>query len=114
MSVDKLKLQPGDLVSIVADVGPYGVAKILAADEGGVHIRVYVQRYAARPTTIDPAGLTLSDFLLTQTGPLSVGHLPLSHGTFAHWQPEHIAGGSVGEHELEGYRNWVDAEGGYF
>jgi hypothetical protein len=82
----------GDLVSVVTDEG-FGVVKVLAADEHGVHARPFGPEHK----------------------PFSIGHMPLSHASFAGWAPQLIRRGEpVAEEELDGYRMWQEAEGGYF
>ena len=108
-------LRAGDLVSVVADDGKFAVAKILVADPGGVHARLYVQRFDRRPAPGDVSELSTAPFGPGHDNPFSIGHMPLSHSTFAGWEPVLVArGAAVSEEELEGYRIWVDAEAGYF
>jgi len=91
------------------------VAKILAADERGVHARLYVQRYDHRPAKEELSELSTAPFGPGHDNPFSIGHMPLSHGSFAGWDPRLISRDSpVEEEELEGYRMWQEAEAGYF
>ena len=102
-------------MSVVADDGTFAVAKILVADAGGVHTRLYVQRFDHRPRQNELGGLSIAAFGPGYDNPFSIGHLPLSHDAFAAWQPELITrGAAISEEELEGYRMWLEAEGGYF
>src|SRR3712207_1263982 len=77
----------GDLVSVETDRGEYGVMKILATDARGVHARLYVQRFARRPRPEDVGELSTAPFGPGHDHPFSIGHMPLSHLTFARWQP---------------------------
>lgn len=105
---------PGDLLSVVMEEG-FAVVKVLATDSEGVHARLYVQRFAQRPARDDLGELTTAPFGAGHDNPFSIGHVPLSHQSFAGWQPELLARGElVAEEELEGYLMWQDAEGGYF
>ena len=106
--------QPGDLWSVATGNGEYGVMKLLAVDAGGVHARLYVQRFRGRPTTVDPASLFTASFEPGSQNPFSIGHVPLSYESYHGWQPEFIGRGTVAEEELEGYRMWQDAQAGYF
>jgi hypothetical protein len=107
--------QAGDLVSVVAGDGRIGVVKVLATDEIGVHIRLYRERFDARPLSVEPEMLTLGSIFDPPPRPFSIGHIPLRHEAFAGWQPQLIAsGGTVHEDKLEGYCDWAEAEGGYF
>lgn len=105
----------GQLLSFLAEDGLFGALKLLAVDERGVHVRIYVQRFPTRPTEADLGELSLSTFLIDQQGPLSVGHMPLSYATFfSGWAPEPICQRDVEPNELKGYQHWLDADAGYF
>ena len=107
--------RPGDLVSVAAE-GKFGVAKVLVTDAAGVHIRLYQERFDSRPLSVDAEMLTLGSMFAPPGEPFSIGHLPLSYVSFLRgWEPQLIiTGGTVGDHELEGYRSWEEAEGGYW
>lgn len=106
----------GQLVSVVAEDGRFAVMKLLAIDPRGVHVRLYVQRFAARPTATELAALELKTlpFGPDHDNPFSIGHLPISRSNFAAWQPEPICRSEVTEAELAGYWMWEEAQGGYF
>jgi hypothetical protein len=104
----------GQLVSVETDDGQYGVMKILAADRDGVHARLYVQRFPVRPSSGSLGDLSLAAFGPEHENPFSIGHMPLSYTSFAGWRPELIGHEAVREEELDGYRMWEEAEGGYF
>jgi hypothetical protein len=104
----------GDLFSVVTDDGRYGVMKVLAVDERGVHARLYVQRFDQRPQLAGLGELSLAPFTPDGSNPFSIGHVPLSHQSFAGWRPQLITRARVDEEELDGYRTWQDGEGGYF
>ena len=40
--------------------------------------------------------------------------MPLTHAAFASWEPVAMRREAVIEEELEGYRMWQEAKGGYF
>ena len=102
----------GDLVSVVMDEHGYGVAKVLAVDEVGVHVRLYVERLRERPSA---ANLPSRSLRPPKDGhPLSAGHLPLTFASFARWEPSFIVHEAVGDNELEGFRIWDENRGGYF
>jgi hypothetical protein len=108
-------LAPGDLVSVLCDDGLHGVVKVLAVDRQGVHARLYVQRFEQRPCQVEVRELSTAPFGQGHDNPFSIGHMPLSHAAFAAWQPQTLARGeAVAEEELEGYRTWQEAKGGYF
>lgn len=112
---DAIQFLPGDLASVVTGDGDFGVVKVLATDSLGIHARLYVQRFKARPREVDPATLSLGPSMFAQNVPFSIGHIPLSHATFAGWEPHLLVRGvAVEERELQGHRSWQEAEGGYF
>jgi len=88
--------------------------KVLKLDDGGVHVRVYSNMFAARPTTIDETTLYMVGVKRGPNEGLGIGHLPLSKSSFAGWRPTFIKAALVKEEELEGYRMWLDSKGGYF
>jgi hypothetical protein len=104
----------GNLVSVRVDDGRFGVMKVLAVDDRGVHVRLYVQRFGRRPAADELGELSIVPPSPEEDVPLSIGHLPLSYRSFAGWQPETITAQSVLDEDLEGYRIWKDAQGGYF
>ena len=95
-----------------AEGNQFSVIKILALERDAVHIRIYKQKFSARPTSIDPASLTLAK--LGDKDGFSIGHVPLSRQTFASWKRVFIKQQSVSDGELEGYRTWKEANGGLF
>ncbi len=110
----------GGFYSVVVDDRGFGVARVLAAGRGAVHVRVYSNRYRERPVAVQPADLFLapppdfSDVALNATGPheradpgpFGIGHLPLRPRSFAEWQPRLIAVQPLRPDELDGYRAW--------
>jgi|SRR5262245_7969881 len=101
---------PGDLWCF-RDKRGFGVLKVLATDQDGVHIRVWADRFEARPETITTKSLSLG---YSPSGALAIGHLPLSRASFATWDADRVGYEPVTESELEGYRDWQDAKGGYW
>jgi hypothetical protein len=104
----------GQLLSVETDEGGYGVMKLLAVDGSGVHATLFVQRFASRPRASDLGELSLAGFGPGHDNPLSIGHMPISYPTFATWRPVLVDERPVSEDEMEGYRMWQEAEGGYF
>src|SRR5688572_24700024 len=51
--------QVGGLYSVESGDGDFRVAKVLALDPGVVGVRLYKQKFASRPTSVDPSILTL-------------------------------------------------------
>lgn len=107
-------LAPGDLVTVnFDDDGTFRVAKILATEREGVHVRVYAERFSERPHDL-PDELTLGTIHDTYFG---MGHLPLSWRDFGLWQAQHLAHAPITDDDLEGYEVWRQAangEAGFF
>lgn len=89
----------------------FGIAKVLVVDSAAVHVRVYQQRSASRPSTVDPSTLTLGKL---GDKNFSIGHVPLSRKSFSSWDPVFLNQQSVSEDELDGYRIWQHDNGGVF
>lgn len=89
----------------------YQVVKLLSVDEGGVHLRMYANTWLERPSTIDPTALTLGG---ADDPAFSIGHMPVVRSNFLAMGPKLVTIERVKEDELEGYRMWEEAKGGYF
>jgi hypothetical protein len=98
--------QAGGLYWIRNAKGRYDVFKVLAVDAKGVHVRLYTLSFAAPPTAADLAA--------ARPLPWFIGHLPLSHRSYAAWDAQLVDAEPVGEEELEGYQMWIEADGGVF
>ena len=111
----RLLAQPirvGTLYSVVGGKGYFQVVKVLAVDSGGVHVRLYKNRFGTRPKIVDFATLTLGS--IHDPDGCGLGHVPLTATVFQAWNPEVLAESPVAEAELDGYREWESAKGGYF
>jgi hypothetical protein len=104
--------QVGALYSIENGDGVFSIVKLLAVDGDGVHVRLYKNKFPLRPLPVDPATLSLGS--IYDADGFGMGHMPLSYSEFDAWLPLHMSDGSVTEEELEGYREWQSAGGGYF
>lgn len=115
-TASRLPFQPraGQLLSVETEAGDFAVFKVLAADRGGVHVRLFVQRFPVRPSLGDVRELSLASFRPEDANPFSIGHMPLSYPSFAAWSPKILGQESVTYEELEGHQMWLDANGGYF
>ena len=94
--------------------GPYSVLKILKIDDEGVHVRLYSNQYSTPPTKIDESTLYLAGIDAKPNESLGMGHAPLSRKTFEAWHATFFQQSSVKEDELDGYKMWLEAKGGYF
>jgi hypothetical protein len=116
----------GGLYSVAIDDRGFAVVKVLVVERGAVHVRVYANRFAARPSTIDPASLFIApsrdftDAALNATRPevradpgaFGIGHLPLRLGSWTAWSPRRFAVAAVEAAELHGYERWRAVRGG--
>ena len=102
----------GALYSVDDGEGWFRVAKVLLVEGEGVHIRLYKNRFKTRPDSVDFQSLTLGT--VHDTDGFGMGHLPLTRRAFRAWQPVFLAESPVAESELEGYRAWKDAKGGFW
>ena len=99
----------GGLYSVIH--GPaFAVVKVLVLTPGAVHVRLYQQRFGARPKYVDPSTLTLGPHD-DPTG-FSIGHFPVATAGFLAAEPQHIATLPVEPDELDGFTIWREAEGG--
>lgn len=120
--------QPGDYYSILYASNGVRVAKVLATDDTGLHLRIFADDFEERPASIDAAGLRLgyevregeenglAGFLeaLSSGVFLGMGHMPVRWETFQGMEPVFIQDGIVEDSELEGYYEWENANGGYW
>lgn len=103
---------PGALYSVDDGEGNFRVAKVLVVDEGGVHIRLYKNKFAVRPLQVDVLILDLGS--IHDPEGFGMGHLPLAHAAYLAWEPVFLMWSVLDGDELEGYRYWQDTQGGYF
>jgi hypothetical protein len=92
----------------------YSVLKVLKVDPEGVHVRLYSNHYSQPPTKIDESKLYMAGQDRKPDEGLGMGHVPLSKKTFLAWNARFIQQSTVTEAELEGYKIWLEAKGGYF
>jgi hypothetical protein len=108
------QLSEGGLYYTPAENGGYSVLKILKLDEGGVHLRLYSNNFAAPPRTIDEDALYMAGIDRKPGEELGMGHAPISKKSFAGWKAVFAQQSSVEDEELEGYKIWLEADAGYF
>lgn len=118
-----LAARTGGLYSVAIDDRGFAVARVLATDRDGIHLRVYSNRYRDRPTRIDRAqlflvaGPDLSDAALNATypedrpdpGAFAIGHIPLRLASFRAWRPKLIGFEKLEPDDLFDYRSWQAA-----
>jgi hypothetical protein len=105
-------LEIGGIYSIDEGNGLFGIVKLLVRADGICHVRVYKQKFSARPVTIDLATLSLG-----QPGDpdgFGMGHIPLLEAGFLEEKPMLITKSEVTSEEMEGYKMWKESSGGAF
>jgi hypothetical protein len=102
------------MLSVLTEDGQFGAMKVLAIDDEGIHVRLYVQRFKDRPQASDLHDLSTKSVLSEHGNPFSFGHMPFSHSSFSSWEPQAVGSAPVTEEELKGYRMWQQANGSYF
>lgn len=94
--------------------GSYSVLKILRLDDGGVHVRLYSNQFSTPPAKVDEGTLYMVGVDRKPNETLGMGHAPISRQSFQGWQAVYFQQSAVKPDELEGYKMWVEANGGYF
>ncbi len=108
------RLIEGGLYYTQNENGSYSVLKILRLDDGGVHVRLYSNQFSTPPTKVDESTLYMGGVDRKPDESLGMGHLPISKQSFQGWRAVFFQQSAVKEDELEGYRMWLEAKGGYF
>jgi hypothetical protein len=104
----------GGLYYVRDDDGRFSILKILKADDSGVHIRQYSNTWPAPPLSVDESKLCVVGMDPDPAEKLGAGHLPISKKSFAKWNAKFVQQSIVSERELDGYKMWLEAQGGYF
>ena len=104
----------GGLYHVRNEDGTFSVLKILKLDDNGVHICQYSNQYPAPPSAVDESTLYMVGVDRKPEEKLGMGHLPISKKSFAGWNASFFQQSSISEDELEGYKVWLEAKGGYF
>ena len=108
------KLAEGGLYYTKNDNGSYSVLKILKLDDRGVHLRLYSNQFPTPPSKVDESTLYMVGVDRKPNETLGMGHAPISRQSFAGWKAVFFQQSTVKADELEGYKMWLDAKGGYF
>ena len=102
----------GGIYSIDNGDGKFGVVKILKLEPGIVHVRVYKNKFASRPTSVNLDELSLGR--VKDKDGFGMGHLPISEKDFKGWKAVLLTQSEVKGDELDGYKMWKEAGGGVF
>jgi hypothetical protein len=108
------KLVEGGLYYAQNDNGSYSVMKILKLDDAGVHVRLYSNQFPTPPAKVDESTLYMVGVDRKPNETLGMGHAPISKRSFTGWKAVFFQQSAVKEDELEGYKIWLEAKGGYF
>lgn len=105
------ELFEGAYYSII-DGERFSIAKVLKLEPDKVHVRIYQQHFAQRPSSIDPGVLTLGMGAILDRDNLGISHLPLRLETFLRHEPLFLTYVEVQPSELNGYNLWKETAGG--
>jgi hypothetical protein len=94
----------------VIDAERFSIAKVLKLEPDKVHVRIYQQHFAERPSSIDPNMLTLGT--IPDRDNLGISHLPLRLETFMRHEPLFLTYVEVRPEELNGYNLWKETANG--
>ncbi len=93
----------------------YNIMKILKIEDNGYHVRIYSNVFKQIPNDVNVNQLYMVGIKERKENEiLGMGHLPISKKTFESYQLFFVKKVDVTEEELEGYRMWQEAKGGYF
>lgn len=113
LQLDSIKLIEGGIYISPLETGKLQAVKILKLDDFGAHISLYQNQYSEFPSHIDENTLRFGKYG-EDDEIFSIEHLPLSYTALASYTLLFVQASTINEHELEGYKIWSEAEGGYF
>ncbi len=99
----------GGLYACRGEDGLYRVLKVLAHEDGVVHIRQYVNRFAQRPGKVEVSELTVAmavDDLKKRRIPVGFAHLPVDENGFLSEEHFFLGKAKVTDEELQAYTEW--------
>lgn len=108
------ELMEGGLYYTQKENGSYSVLKILKVENRGVHVRLYSNQFDAPPSKVDESALYMVGVDHKPNETLGMGHAPLSRKSFESWKATFFQQSAVKDDELDGYKMWLEAKGGYF
>ena len=88
--------------------------KVLKIDNGGFHVRLYSNQFPESPRKLEESKLYMAGVDRKPNERLGMGHCPVSKKSFLGWGATFIQQSTVSPEELEGYKMWLEAKGGYF
>jgi len=95
-------MRPGNLCAVEWDEGDYRAVKILALEDGIVHVRLYADKFVERPFQVEPAELDRGVIHRV----FGIAHLPVSAEDFVGWLPGVVGHEAVQPEELVEYELW--------
>lgn len=99
---------PGDVCSIKSE-DRFSIAKILAKSGNVVHVRIYKEKFAIRPESVEMRALSLGS--MNDRDGFGVGHVPLSCATFGSWLPVKFRSDPVTDDEFIWVTEWEKSGG---
>ena len=114
LGCSRSQLVEGGLYHARNENGSYSVMKVLKIDEQGVHVRLYSNQFPTPPTKLEESSLYVAGMDRKPNETLGMGHAPLSKKSFEGWKVTFFQQPAVKDEELEGYKMWLEAKGGYF
>jgi hypothetical protein len=71
-------------------------------------------KFPTPPAKVDESTLYMVGVDRKPNQTLGMGHAPISKRSFAGWKATFFQQSTVKDDELEGYKMWLEARGGYF
>jgi hypothetical protein len=97
-------IKAGSICTIEDGEGGFGIVKVLVIDDSEAHIKIYKNKYVARPIKVDFKTLSMGG--IGDKDGFGIGHVPLERKGFDNWKPIIIGFEKVTEHDLNGYNLW--------
>ena len=99
---------PGDVCSIKSE-DRFSVVKILSKTDDVVHVRIYKEKFATRPKSVEMHALSLGS--IDDPDGFGVSHIPLSCATFGSWLPAKFRCDPVTDDEFIWVTEWERSGG---
>lgn len=101
-------MEPGGLYSVEDGTGGYRIAKLFAWDSTTVHLRLYSNRFPARPDTVASGTLRLRP---APGEPVGREHFPAARYLFRAWSPQLVGHDTVTAQERGLVEEWRSSGG---
>ena len=97
-------LKTGDICTIDAGNGKYGIIKILSIEPERIHIKLFANRFIVRPEKIDIADLYMLS--VDDEAANCAEHLPMDKGNFTKLDAQTVGSQSITREEANNYLTW--------